>query len=29
MAMEFTEPDFPGFLNLVEPLSILDRLPLG
>lgn len=26
---EFKEPDFPGFLEFVEPLSRLDRLPLG
>jgi len=26
---EFKEPDFPGFLNFLEPLSRLDRLPLG
>ena len=24
---EFTEPDFPGFLNFIEPLSRLDNLP--
>lgn len=26
---EFQEPDFPGFLNFVEPLSKLDALPKG
>jgi hypothetical protein len=26
---EFKEPDFPGFLNFMEPLSRLDKLPLG
>jgi GIY-YIG catalytic domain len=26
---EFKEPDFPGFLNFVEPLSKLDKLPKG
>jgi hypothetical protein len=26
---EFKEPDFPGFLNFVEPLSRLDKLPKG
>ena len=26
---EFKEPDFPGFLNFVESLSRLDRLPPG
>lgn len=25
---EFKEPDFPGFLEFMEPLSRLDRLPL-
>jgi len=24
---EFKEPDFPGFLNFIEPLSKLDKLP--
>lgn len=24
---EFKEPDFPGFLNFIEPLSRLDKLP--
>src|SRR5262245_2258206 len=24
---EFKEPEFPGFLNFIEPLSRLDRLP--
>jgi len=24
---EFSEPDFPGFLNFIEPLSGLDKLP--
>jgi hypothetical protein len=24
---EFREPDFPGFLNLIEPLSKLDKMP--
>jgi len=26
---EFKEPDFPGFLNFIESLSRLDRLPKG
>jgi hypothetical protein len=26
---EFKEPDFPGFLNFIEPLSRLDILPKG
>jgi hypothetical protein len=26
---EFKEPDFPGFLNFIEPLSRLDKLPKG
>ncbi len=26
---EFKEPDFPGFLNFMEPLSKLDTLPKG
>lgn len=26
---EFKEPDFPGFLNFIESLSILDKLPKG
>jgi hypothetical protein len=26
---EFKEPDFPGFLNFVSPLSKLDALPKG
>ena len=26
---EFKEPDFPGFLNFIEPLSRLDSLPKG
>jgi hypothetical protein len=25
----FKEPDFPGFLNFIEPLSRLDKLPKG
>ena len=25
----FKEPDFPGFLNSMEPLSKLDKLPKG
>ena len=29
MRTEFKEPDFPGFLSFVEPLSKLDRLPLS
>lgn len=24
---EFKEPDFPGFLQFIEPLSVVDRLP--
>jgi hypothetical protein len=26
---EFKEPNFPGFLNFIEPLSRLDKLPRG
>jgi hypothetical protein len=26
---EFKEPDFPGFLNFIEPLSKLEKLPKG
>jgi hypothetical protein len=26
---EFKEPDFPGFLNFIKPLSELERLPSG
>ncbi len=26
---EFKEPEFPGFLNFIEPLSKLERLPLS
>ena len=26
---EFKEPEFPGFLNFIEPLSRLDKLPRG
>jgi hypothetical protein len=29
LRLEFKEPDFPGFMNFVEPLSKLNSLPTG